>query len=218
MTTKDYVVLVDDNNKVLGTSPKLKAHNTNTLLHRGFSIFLFDYKGNLLLQQRSEFKKTFPGIWSNSCCGHPKLNETNINAAKRHLQNELGIKGIEVFEIISDYRYKVSMNNIFENEICPVLICFTDQNPIINKEEVKAIKWISWDNFLEEVRKLSTADKSNNAKSSSGRIESTADKSNNAKSSASRIEAGNYSLWSKEEALLLAKNNKFLKLFKKYTI
>jgi isopentenyl-diphosphate delta-isomerase len=183
MNTQDYVVLVDDNNQILGTAPKAKTHNANTPLHRGLSVFLFDYKKNLLLQQRSKLKKTFPLVWSNSCCGHPKLNETNVDAAKRHLEHELGIKDIDVFEIISDYRYKVEMNNIFENEICPILVCFTDQKPTVNKDEVEAIRWIPWKNFLKEI-----ADGTKN-----------------------------YSLWSREEALLLSKNNQFLELFEKYT-
>jgi len=179
MDDTEQVVLVDDNNNVLGTAPKLETHNANTPLHRGFSVFLFDHQGNLLLQQRSKLKKTFPLVWSNSCCGHPKLNETNVDAARRHLRNELGINNIEVFEIISNYRYKVKMNKIFENEICPVLVCFTDQKPVLNKTEVEEVRWITWNNFLNE------------------------------------IENGNkdYSLWSREEAPLLAKNTDFQKLF-----
>jgi isopentenyl-diphosphate delta-isomerase len=183
MNNTDYVVLVDEQNKVLGTAPKFEAHNANTQLHRGFSVFLFDHLGNLLLQQRSKFKKTFPLVWSNSCCGHPRLDETSIDAAKRHLENELGITNIEVFEVISDYRYETEMNNIFENEICPVLVCFTDHKPVINKEEVEAIKWIPWNDFLKNI--------------TDGKID--------------------YSLWSKEEAILLNKNERFLELFKKYT-
>jgi len=183
MNTQDYVVLVNDNNQVLGTAPKTEAHNANTMLHRGLSVFLFDYRGNLLLQQRSKLKKTFPLVWSNSCCGHPKLDETSVNAAKRHLQHELGIKDVDVFEIIPNYRYEVEMNNVFENEICPILVCFTNQKPTINRDEVKAIRWIPWKSFLKEI-------------------------------------AGgtkNYSLWSREEAILLEKNKKFLELFEKYT-
>jgi isopentenyl-diphosphate delta-isomerase len=183
MNDNEHVVLVDDNNQVLGTAEKLEAHSAETPLHRGFSVFLFDHKGNLLLQQRSKLKKTFPRIWSNSCCGHPRLNEINIDAAKRHLQYELGINNIDVFEIISNYRYKVKMNNIFENEICPVLVCFTDQKPVVNKTEVEAIRWIPWNDFLTEIE---TGDKK-------------------------------YSLWSKEEALLLSKNSDFQKLFEENT-
>lgn len=176
-------MLVDKNNRVLKTAPKLETHNANTPLHRGFSVFLFNKKGNLLLQQRSKTKKTFPLVWSNSCCGHPRLNESSVDAAKRHLEHELGIKNADVFEVISDYRYKVSMNGIFENEICPILICFTNRKPTANKDEVENLRWIPWGKFLIEIEDNSKA----------------------------------YSLWSKEEAWLLSKNEKFQKLFEKYT-
>lgn len=179
----DSVVLVDKNNRVLGTAPKLETHNQNTPLHRGLSVFLFNKKGKLLLQQRSKTKKTFPLIWSNSVCGHPMLNESNIDGAKRRLSYELGIKGVEIFEIISDYRYKVSMNGIYENEICPVLVCFTDKKPVTNKDEVENIRYIPWQNFLKEI------DDKNKT----------------------------YSLWSKEEAKLLAKNKEFLSLWGLFT-
>lgn len=184
MINDGLVVLVDKNNKVLGTAPKLETHNAKTPLHRGFSVFLFNKQGNLLLQQRSKTKKTFPLVWSNSCCGHPGLNESSVDAAKRHLDHELGIKNVNVHEIISDYRYKVSMNNVFENEICPILICFTDQKPNVNKDEVESLRWISWKTFLTEIPDKTKA----------------------------------YSLWAREEAWLLSKNEKFQALFEKYII
>jgi isopentenyl-diphosphate Delta-isomerase len=153
MTINDSIVLVDEQNKALGTAPKLETHNENTPLHRGFSVFLFDSKGKLLLQQRSKTKKTFPLVWSNSCCGHPIINEPNTRAAKRRLSHELGIENAEIFEIISDYRYKVGENNIYENEICPILIAFTDEEPKPNSDEVQKIKWINWQKFIDDVKK-----------------------------------------------------------------
>lgn len=151
MKNQDYVVLVDRQNKVLGTAPKLATHNQNTPLHRAFSLFLFNSNGELLLQQRSRMKKTWPLIWSNSCCGHPMLNESNIDAAKRRLKFELGMELNEIYEILSDFSYQAEMNGIVENEICPVLVTFTDKNPIINKEEVEDTKWINWQDFLKEI-------------------------------------------------------------------
>ena len=176
MATIDHIVLVDRQNRVLGTADKLEIHNGNTPLHRGFSVFLFNKKGDLLLQQRAKNKKTFPLIWSNSVCGHPMLNESNVDAAKRRLSYELGINDVEIFEVISNYKYKVGMNGIWENEICPVLICFTDKKPAVNKDEIENIRYLPWQEFLKEIN----------------------DKSKT------------YSLWSKEEAKLLAKNKKFL--------
>ncbi len=151
MKNQEYIVLVDDRNKVLGTAPKLATHNSNTHLHRGFSVFLFNSKGELLLQRRGRDKKTFPLVWSNSLCGHPMLNESNVDAAKRRMSYELEINDVEIFEIISDYRYKVGMNNVYENEICPILVCFTGKKPIINRSEVEDVRWIKWQNFLEEI-------------------------------------------------------------------
>lgn len=151
MASLDHVVLVDNQNKVLGTAPKLATHNKNTPLHRGFSVFLFNKKGELLLQQRAKTKKTFPLIWSNSVCGHPMLNESNIDAAKRRLSYELGIDDVEILEIIPDYKYKVEMNGIYENEICPVLVCFTEKKPVANKDEVENIRYIPWQDFLKEI-------------------------------------------------------------------
>ncbi len=150
---EEIVVLVDNQNKVLGTAPKLATHDANTPLHRGFSVFLFNKKGELLLQQRSKMKKTFPLVWSNSYCGHPKLNESNVEAATRKMFQELGIKDVEIFEVISDYRYKVSMNKIYENEICPVLVAFTDKKLIINTNEVENIRWVKWEDFVADVKK-----------------------------------------------------------------
>lgn len=147
----EEVVLVDKNNNVLGTAQKLATHNASTPLHRGLSIFLFNLNGELLLQQRSHTKKTFPLVWSNSVCGHPRINESNIDAAKRKVLQELGIGEVEVFEVITDYKYKVEMNNIYENEICPTLVCFTDKKPVINRDEVENIRWIKWEDFLKEI-------------------------------------------------------------------
>ncbi len=149
---EEYVVLVNKENKVLGTSPKLATHNSNTPLHRGFSVFLFNEKGELLLQQRSKKKKTWPLIWSNSCCGHPMLNESNINACKRRLKFELDIAADKIYEILPNFSYRVEKNGIVENEICPILIAFTCQQPEINTDEVEKILWISWDKFLEELK------------------------------------------------------------------
>jgi isopentenyl-diphosphate Delta-isomerase len=144
----EHIVLVDSDNNVLGTAPKLTSHNSNTPLHRAFSLFLFNSKGQLLLQQRSKIKKTWPLVWSNSCCGHPMLNETNKDAAKRRLKDELGITINKVYEILPDFSYKAEMNGIIENEICPVFVGFSDFEPVINKDEVEKVKWINWKEFV----------------------------------------------------------------------
>ena len=149
---QEYVVLVDINNNVLETAPKLETHNNNTPLHRGFSVFLFNKEGKLLIQQRSSKKKTWPKIWSNSCCGHPMLNESNIDACKRKLKFELGIITDKICNILPNFSYKVEKDNIVENELCPVLIAFSNQKPIINNDEIEDISWLTWEEFLKDIK------------------------------------------------------------------
>lgn len=149
----DHIVLVDRQNKVLGTAPKLVTHNENTPLHRGFSVFLFNSKGELLLQQRSHTKKTWPLAWSNSVCGHPMLNESVSNAAKRRLRFELGLNLDNAQEILPNFSYRAEMNGIVENELCPVMIAFTDEKPKPNSDEVEDIKWLNWQEFVDDVKK-----------------------------------------------------------------
>lgn len=147
----EHVVLVDDQNNVLGTMPKNKVHGKKTPLHRAFSCFIFrKLDKKLLLQQRSSKKTTWPLVWSNSCCGHPALDESNINAAKRRLKAELGLKPL-ILEEISPYRYCFTQDNVMENEICPIIVGIVNQEPIINPDEVKTIKWINWNDFLAEL-------------------------------------------------------------------
>lgn len=147
----DEVVLVDEQNQVLGTMPKSEVHGAKTPLHRGFSLFLFDRKGQLLLQQRSSKKKTWPLVWSNSVCGHPALNESNVEAAQRRLLFELGIHALHLEEV-APYRYSFVRDGVMENEICPILVGFSDEEPKLNREEVEATRWVEWKDFLEEIK------------------------------------------------------------------
>ena len=147
----EYVVLVTDKNEPIGTMPKLAAHNSDTPLHRAFSLFLFNTKGELLLQQRSDGKKTWPGVWSNSCCGHLLLDETPLQAAKRRVAYELGFKDITMKMILPEYRYRFEKDGIVENEICPVIVGITQEQAKPRAEEVKAIQWISWQEWLSEI-------------------------------------------------------------------
>lgn len=149
----DYVILVDENKKILGTAPKLATHNTNTPLHLAFSIFLFNSKGEVLLQQRSHKKKTWPLIWSHACCGHQKLDEKLDQTAKNRLQFEMGITDAPLSLILPDFRYRCELNGIVENEICPVFVGIASQQPQINPDEVESYQWIAWEKWLEEIKK-----------------------------------------------------------------
>lgn len=149
---EEVVVLVDKDNNVLGTMPKSEVHGKDTPLHRGFSCFLFNTEGKLLLQQRSHKKKTWPLVWSNSVCGHPALYESNVEAARRRLDVELGMKATHIEEV-APYRYTFVREGVMENEICPILVGFTEEEPKPNPEEVEATRWVDWSSFIEETKK-----------------------------------------------------------------
>ena len=101
----ELIVLVDEQNRELGTMPKADVHGATTPLHRAFSSFVFRSSDkHLLLQQRSAKKRTWPLIWSNSCCGHPGPGESNVDAARRRLKYELGLVPT-VLEEVAPYRY-----------------------------------------------------------------------------------------------------------------
>ena len=132
---------------------KLTAHSENTPLHRAFSFFLFNSKKELLIQQRSHKKKTWPLVWTNSVCGHPKLYERPIAAARRRLQFELGVINASISMALPDYRYRAEKDGIVENEICPVLVGFSEDVVHPNPDEVEAVKWIAWEKWVEEITK-----------------------------------------------------------------
>lgn len=142
-----HIVLVDEEDNVQGVADKLTSHHADTPLHRGFSVFLFNSKKELLIQQRSGSKKTWPSFWSNSFCGHPQITETYEEAAHRHASFELGIQ-LQEIHFITDYRYKFSINNIMENEICPIYFAISDKETRINHDEIDNIQLLGWTDFL----------------------------------------------------------------------
>ena len=147
----DMIVMVDENNIPIGTERKLPAHDGDTKLHRAFSVFLFNDKGELLLQQRALAKKTWPGVWSNSACGHVMLHETLENAAQRRLKYELGVTGTELRVVLPDFRYRAEKDGVMENEICPVLVGFVSGQPRPNPAEVNDLRWVDWNSFVTHV-------------------------------------------------------------------
>lgn len=141
----EQVILLDISGNPCGTMDKSRVHTMDTPLHSAFSIFLFDDQGFMLTQQRARSKKTWPGIWSNACCGHPLPGESQQYAASRRLEQELGLTGIELTLALPHFRYQAVHNGIMENEICPVYVgfCNSDREIIPNKNEVEAIAWVS---------------------------------------------------------------------------
>lgn len=145
----EQVVLLDEEGSAIGTISKERVHTANTPLHSAFSIFLFDGKGKMLVQQRALSKKTWPEIWSNACCGHPLPGEVPLAAANRRLTQELGLYDIELSLALPDFRYRAEFQGIVENEICPVFIGLCQQQPVPNPEEVAAVDWVEWKSFTD---------------------------------------------------------------------
>jgi isopentenyl-diphosphate delta-isomerase len=136
----ELVILVDKNDKQIGIEEKLKAHQGGKL-HRAFSVFVFNNKGELLLQKRALSKYHSPGLWTNTCCSHPRPDEETLSAAHRRLREEMGFD-CDLSEIFS-FKYKTVFDNgLIENEYDHVIVGKYDYEPVINKEEVDTYKWI----------------------------------------------------------------------------
>jgi isopentenyl-diphosphate delta-isomerase len=148
----ELVVLVDEKNNEIGTAAKETVHSDHTPLHRGFSLFLFNNNQELLLTRRADTKKTFPGVWTNTVCGHPAPGEDVVDAAKRRLKDELGLT-VKTIKVISPYQYSCTdKNGIMENEICPILVGHANKDPNPIPDEVSAWKWMPWKEFLSEMK------------------------------------------------------------------
>ncbi len=139
--TNEYVILVDEQDNDIGVMEKLQAHQLG-VLHRAFSVFIFNDKEQLLLQQRSLTKYHSAGLWANTCCSHPRPNETIKDAANRRLFEEMGMSFD--LKIKTNFIYKTSFENgLTEHELDYVLIGSSNQNPHINHDEVSSYKWLS---------------------------------------------------------------------------
>ncbi len=146
---EELVILVDENDNKLGLMPKLEAHQ-KAILHRAFSVFIFNDKNELLLQQRASTKYHSPNLWTNTCCSHQRDGENNIEAGKRRLFEEMGMKCdlSEVFHFI----YKAPFDNgLTEHELDHVLVGYSNENPLINTEEVANFKWMSINSIKNDI-------------------------------------------------------------------
>ncbi len=135
------VILVDKYDHALGEMEKMEAHEKG-ILHRAFSIFIFNAKGELLLQQRAKKKYHGGGLWTNSCCSHPQWNEDIKESAVRRLQFEMGLL-CELQHAFSFIYHTPVENGLIEHEYDHVYIGYSNENPIVNVEEVENFKWIS---------------------------------------------------------------------------
>jgi len=137
----DQIVLVDKDDREVGKAEKMAVHKKG-LLHRAFSVLVFNSKGELLLQQRAKEKYHCGGLWTNTCCSHPRKGETVSQAAHRRLLEEMGVD-CELEEIFS-FSYRVDFpNGLTENELDHVLIGKSDSRPKPDPKEVEQWKWIN---------------------------------------------------------------------------
>jgi isopentenyl-diphosphate delta-isomerase len=146
---EEKVILVNENDEQIGLMPKLEAHQ-KAVLHRAFSVFIFNGKNELMLQQRSVNKYHSPGLWTNTCCSHQRDGETNIQAGKRRLQEEMGFV-TDLKDTIS-FIYKAPFDNgLTEHEFDHILVGYYNNEPIINPEEVSSWKWMPLEMVREDI-------------------------------------------------------------------
>ena len=144
----DLVVLLDGDRRPVGTMTKAEVHGANTPLHLAFSVYVFDAEGRLLVTRRALSKLTWPGVWTNSCCGHVRPDETPAQAAVRRLREELSLEVHDLTPALPDFAYRaVSAEGVVENEVCPVFTARTDAAPVADPEEVAEWTWASWSAF-----------------------------------------------------------------------
>jgi isopentenyl-diphosphate Delta-isomerase len=143
MTAPELVVLVDDQGTAIGTAPKAQVHTADTPLHAAFSCFGFDSAGRLLLTRRALTKRTWGGVWTGTCCGHPGPGEDPGDAMVRRLNDELGVAPLTAKLVLPDFRYRaVAPDGLVENEICPVYVAELDADPTPDPAEVEEWRWV----------------------------------------------------------------------------
>jgi len=144
MATIRTVVLVDDHANPLASADRDAIHGTDTPLHLAFSCYLFDTHGRVLLSRRALSKKTWPGVWTNSFCGHPEWDEPMPAAIERHAAIELGVRVSAVRDLLPNFRYRaVDTQGMVENEICPVFAAVTNEAIDPNPVEVADWAWVA---------------------------------------------------------------------------
>jgi len=143
---EEQVILVNENDEQIGLMPKMEAHE-KAVLHRAFSVFVFNEQNQLMLQQRAAEKYHSPLLWANTCCSHQRDGESNLEAGKRRLQEEMGF--VCELEEKTSFIYKAPFDNgLTEHELDHILVGYFNENPTLNREEVEDFKWMT----VEEVK------------------------------------------------------------------
>ncbi|HQZ00641.1 MAG TPA: isopentenyl-diphosphate Delta-isomerase [Propionicimonas sp.] len=145
----DDVVLLDDAGRPVGRASREGVHGAETPLHLAFSCHLFDSDGRVLLTRRALSKRTWPGVWTNSCCGHPRPGEHPTDAVRRRVAEELGMNVTGLRLVLPEFRYRaVDASGTVENELCPVWVGRVDGTPRPNPAEVVETSWVDWDELV----------------------------------------------------------------------
>lgn len=152
MTETEQIVFVDESGNPTGeTGPKLESHGLNTRRHLAFSCYIFRPSDNkFLVTQRAKSKKVWPGVWTNSVCGHPAPGEAMEDAIRRRAEYELGIKTLNnITCVLPQYGYTTPpYNGIVENEFCPVYVAWASADIKPNPDEVEAYQWLDWPDYV----------------------------------------------------------------------
>ncbi|MGD9960565.1 isopentenyl-diphosphate Delta-isomerase [Nocardioides sp.] len=152
MSAVESVVLLDEEGRAIGVADKAGVHHRDTPLHLAFSCYLFDAAGRLLVTRRALHKKTFPGVWTNSCCGHPAPGEDIVETVRRRVGQELGVRVDDVRLVIPEFRYRAVMpDGVVENEMCPVFVATTAEPICADPDEVEDHEWVDWSQFRSSV-------------------------------------------------------------------
>jgi isopentenyl-diphosphate delta-isomerase len=148
----EQVILVNEADEDIGVMEKMEAHQKG-VLHRAFSVFLFNDEQKLLLQRRASHKYHSGGLWTNTCCSHPRPGETILEAATRRLEEEMGIRNVSL-SVVDHILYKVDFENgLTEHEYDYIVEGVYNRDPVLNLEEADHFRWVSFEELNEEVNK-----------------------------------------------------------------
>ncbi|MCP2257749.1 isopentenyl-diphosphate delta-isomerase [Streptoalloteichus tenebrarius] len=149
-TPPERVVLLDEHRRPVGTADKRTVHHAHTPLHLAFSCYVFDGRGNVLVTRRALAKRTWPGVWTNSFCGHPAPGEELADAVRRRAGHELGLDLVDVELVLPDFAYRATApDGTVENEVCPVFRATAAGEPVPNPDEVVEWRWAPWSELAE---------------------------------------------------------------------
>ncbi|MET0727508.1 MAG: isopentenyl-diphosphate Delta-isomerase [Acidimicrobiales bacterium] len=148
-TDREHVVLLDVRGQPCGTAAKSQVHGSDTPLHLAFSCHVVRPDGAVLLTRRALEKRTWPGAWTNGCCGHPQLGETLREAVTRRLGQELGLRPVAMSMALPDFTYRATMvDGVVEHELCPVVVALVDGDPVPDPGEVAEWTWTPWTHLV----------------------------------------------------------------------